>query len=304
MVDAGFVDAGGRRPRGAGAADGRAARARGRGAVLRRLRRRRRSTDDYPGLTTTTDKPVDVYTTLDLHLQRLAQDAVRDGLTKVDETAVAPQAQGRGRGRARSRSIRGPARSSRWSADARTTSRSTTARSSSRRQPGSVFKPFVYLAAFEQAAAGRRRDRHHAGVDRRRLADDVGVRRSGVDAGELRERVRRRRSRSAARSPTRATSRRSRSPSRPATTASPRSGSKLRRRHAAQGLSVDRARRVRSDAVRDRHGVHALPEHGRRCGRSGTSLRIDERRQGRDARSRRRRRGRSRGRTRRSSSPT
>src|SRR5262249_2561993 len=34
--------------------------------------------DDYPGLTTTTTEPVDVYTTLDLHLQRLAQDAVRD----------------------------------------------------------------------------------------------------------------------------------------------------------------------------------------------------------------------------------
>ena len=41
-------------------------------------------TDGYPGLTTTDTQPVDVYTTLDLHLQRLAQDAVRDGLTKVD----------------------------------------------------------------------------------------------------------------------------------------------------------------------------------------------------------------------------
>ena len=33
--------------------------------------------EDYPGLTTTTDQAVDVYTTLDLHLQRIAQDAVR-----------------------------------------------------------------------------------------------------------------------------------------------------------------------------------------------------------------------------------
>jgi membrane peptidoglycan carboxypeptidase len=40
--------------------------------------------DDYPGLTTTTSTTVDVYTTLDLHLQRLAQDAVRKGLTSVD----------------------------------------------------------------------------------------------------------------------------------------------------------------------------------------------------------------------------
>src|SRR5262249_56232824 len=41
--------------------------------------------DRYPGLTTTTNEAVDVFTTLDLHLQRLAQDAVRDGLVHVDE---------------------------------------------------------------------------------------------------------------------------------------------------------------------------------------------------------------------------
>src|SRR5712672_2095097 len=41
--------------------------------------------EQYPGLTTTTTQAVDVYTTLDLHLQRLAQDAVRDGLTNVDQ---------------------------------------------------------------------------------------------------------------------------------------------------------------------------------------------------------------------------
>src|SRR2546427_4851101 len=33
--------------------------------------------DEYPGLRTTTNKSVDVYTTLDLHLQRVAQDAIR-----------------------------------------------------------------------------------------------------------------------------------------------------------------------------------------------------------------------------------
>ena len=41
--------------------------------------------DDYPGLTTTTNRAVDVHTTLDLHLQRIAQDAVRSGLTNVDQ---------------------------------------------------------------------------------------------------------------------------------------------------------------------------------------------------------------------------
>ena len=97
MVDAGYIDAGGGRPRRARAARRRAARARSRGAVLRRLRRRRRSTSSIPGLTTTTDQAVDVYTTLDLHLQRLAQDAVRDGLTKVDQLLSRRKRRGQGR---------------------------------------------------------------------------------------------------------------------------------------------------------------------------------------------------------------
>ena len=62
------------------------------------------------------------------------------------------------RRRRSSPSTRGPARFSRWSAAAPTTSRSSTARIVARRQPGSVFKPFVYLAAFERAAEeGRHR---------------------------------------------------------------------------------------------------------------------------------------------------
>jgi membrane peptidoglycan carboxypeptidase len=32
-----------------------------------------------------TTQPIEVYTTLDLHLQRFAQDAVREGLTQVDQ---------------------------------------------------------------------------------------------------------------------------------------------------------------------------------------------------------------------------
>ena len=61
---------------------------------------------------------------------------------------------------------------------------------SARRQPGSVFKPFVYLAAFEHAAE-RGPHRHHAGDHRARRADDVHVQRSAVGSRQLRERVRR-----------------------------------------------------------------------------------------------------------------
>ena len=70
------------------------------------------------------------------------------------------------------------------------------------------------------------------------------------------------RSRCGARWRCRATSPRSRSPSRPASTAWRRCGSKLGVGTTPQGVSVDRARRVRGDAARDRDGLHDLPEPG------------------------------------------
>lgn len=100
---------------------------------------------------------VEVFTTLDLHLQRLAQEAVREGLARVDATAAARKAPA-------------PAQAALVALDPRTGdvlalvggrtysqsqfNRVTTAR----RQPGSIVKPFVYLAAFEQALADGRTD--------------------------------------------------------------------------------------------------------------------------------------------------
>jgi penicillin-binding protein 1B len=113
--------------------------------------------DQYPGLTTTTDQAVDVYTTLDLHLQRLAQDAVRDGLTHVDELL----ARRRRRGHAEAALISVDPRTGEILAfvGGRSYNQSQYDRAiASRRQPGSVFKPFVYLTAFEQAAAEGRSD--------------------------------------------------------------------------------------------------------------------------------------------------
>jgi penicillin-binding protein 1B len=100
----------------------------------------------------------DVYTTLDLHLQRLAQDTLRTGLLKVDEVL------------SRRRRKTGPAQAALLAIDPRTGDilamvggRSYNQSQynrvmSARRQPGSVFKPFVYLAAFEQARADGRVD--------------------------------------------------------------------------------------------------------------------------------------------------
>jgi penicillin-binding protein 1B len=113
--------------------------------------------DEYPGLTTTTNQAVDVYTTLDLHLQRLAQDAVRDGLTHVDELL----ARRRRKGRAEAALISLDPRSAEILAlvGGRSYNQSQYNRAIiSRRQPGSVFKPFVYLTAFERAAAENRTD--------------------------------------------------------------------------------------------------------------------------------------------------
>ena len=96
---------------------------------------------------------LDVYTTIDLSLQRYAQDAVRDGLTKVDAVL--------------SRRKRGPPRVAQAALVAveprtgeivamiggRSYNQSQFNRAvSARRQPGSTFKPFVYLTAFEAAA--------------------------------------------------------------------------------------------------------------------------------------------------------
>ncbi len=98
----------------------------------------------------------DVYTTLDLHLQRLAHDAVRDGLLRVDELLAK-----RKRQRAQAALIAVDPRTGEVLAlvGGRSYNQSQYNRAiSARRQPGSVFKPFVYLAAFEHALAEGRTD--------------------------------------------------------------------------------------------------------------------------------------------------
>ena len=99
---------------------------------------------------------IDVYTTLDLHMQRLAQDVVRDGLTRVDELLSK-----RRRQRAQAALIAVDPRTGEVLAlvGGRTYNQSQFNRAiSARRQPGSAFKPFVYLSAFEQAVADGRAD--------------------------------------------------------------------------------------------------------------------------------------------------
>jgi penicillin-binding protein 1B len=113
--------------------------------------------ESYPGLTTTTNQAVDVHTTLDLHLQRLAQDAVRDGLLNVDQLL----SRRKRRGKAEAALIAVDPKTGEILAlvGGRSYNQSQFNRAiASRRQPGSVFKPFVYLTAFEEAAEHGRTD--------------------------------------------------------------------------------------------------------------------------------------------------
>jgi penicillin-binding protein 1B len=99
---------------------------------------------------------IDVYTTLDLQLQRLAQDAVETGLARVDEILAR-----RKRQKAQAALIAIDPRTGEILAmvGGRSYNQSQFNRAvSARRQPGSVFKPFVYLAAFERAQAEGRSD--------------------------------------------------------------------------------------------------------------------------------------------------
>ncbi|MFM8535613.1 MAG: PBP1A family penicillin-binding protein [Acidimicrobiia bacterium] len=106
----------------------------------------------FPGVTA---KPgaLDIYTTLDLNLQRYAQQAIRDGIDSVDKILA--------------RRKRGPQRVAQAALVAvdprsgeilafiggRSYNQSQFNRAvAARRQIGSTFKPFVYLAAFEKAA--------------------------------------------------------------------------------------------------------------------------------------------------------
>jgi penicillin-binding protein 1B len=100
--------------------------------------------------------PVDIYSTLDLHLQHIAQDAVRDGIVHVESMLSkrrprVPQAA----------LIAIDPRTGEILAmvGGRSYNQSQYNRAvSARRQPGSTFKPFVYLAAFERAIADGRTD--------------------------------------------------------------------------------------------------------------------------------------------------
>jgi len=105
--------------------------------------------DTYQGLMTKAGA-LDVYTTLDLHLQRMAQEAIAEGLVQIDR-----QLPKRKQGQAQVALIAIDPRTGEILAFLGGRSYNETQYNrvvTMRRQPGSIFKPFVYLAAFEREA--------------------------------------------------------------------------------------------------------------------------------------------------------
>ena len=112
--------------------------------------------DQYPGLLGGT-RSVDISTTLDVSLQRIAQEAVQSGAAAIDAQLARKQ-------------IKGQAQIALIALEpqtgdilayigGRSYGQSQFNRPvNARRQPGSAFKPFVYLAIFEAAAADGRTD--------------------------------------------------------------------------------------------------------------------------------------------------
>ena len=160
---------------------------------------------------------VDVYTTLDVHLQRIAQDSLREGITRLDEMLARRKRQ------PQAALIAIDPRTGEVLAfvGGRSYNQSQYNRAvRARRQPGSVFKPFVYLAAFEHAQAEGRTRPHARNHDHRRARRrSSSTRRRGRHATTTANTTAR--SRCAAPWRCRATPPRPRSPSRQATRKSP-----------------------------------------------------------------------------------
>jgi penicillin-binding protein 1B len=108
--------------------------------------------ETLPGVTARA-APLDIYTTLDLNMQRAAQDAVRDGLARVDEILRRRRKNDTRRAQAALVAVDPRTGEIRAMVGGRSYNNSQFNRAVlAHRQPGSTFKPFVYLAAFEHAA--------------------------------------------------------------------------------------------------------------------------------------------------------
>ena len=200
---------------------------------------------------------VDVYTTLDLNMQRAALDAVRSGLDARRRVARATQAAS-SRRRPRCIAVDPSTGEILAMVGGRSYNQSQFNRAARRATPAGIRVQALRLPRRLRARRRRRPHRLHAGVAHRGRTERL--RRSTASSGSRRTTTTTTaRSPGAARWRCRATSARFMWASgrlRPGG----RALAARRRRHASAGVSVDRAGRVRAHAVRSRAGVHAVPE--------------------------------------------
>ena len=128
-----------------------------------------------------------MYTTLDINLQRDAAEAVRAGMKEVDEILRKRTKKGQQPKEAQVALVAMDPQTGAIKAliGGRDYGLSQLNRAVAKRQPGSVFKPFVYAAALNSGVAGAMQTRHsrnHAG----RRAHYVPLRRQDISAGQLR----------------------------------------------------------------------------------------------------------------------
>ncbi len=116
----------------------------------------RQVAQEFPGLTARPGT-LNVYTTLDMNMQRAALEAVRRGLTRVDEMLA--RRKRKQQAQAALLAIDPSTGEILAMVGGRSYNQSQFNRVlDARRQPGSVFKPFVFLAAFQRAADEGRTD--------------------------------------------------------------------------------------------------------------------------------------------------
>ena len=210
---------------------------------------------------------VDVYTTLDVHLQKLAQDAVRDGLEPRGRDPRPPQAPARPGGARRDRSAHG--RDPR--ARRRPQLQPVPVQPRDPREPAARLRlQAVRLPRGVRACGERGAERHHARVGRHGRTDHVGVQPADLDPRQLRRRVRR--PDHAAPRPRALAQHRHDQGGRDRRLRRGRGALAARgRRHAAAAVSVDRARGLRGDAAAGGRARTRSSPTAARCGRCARS---------------------------------
>ena len=140
--------------------------------------------DELQAHQTDNDSVRNVYSTIDLNLQRAADEAVAAGMQEVDKLLAKRSGDSGQRAEAALIALDPHTGEIKALVGGRDYGRSQLNRILAKRPPGSVFKPFVYALALDTAVAGRR-DGVYPGNPGRRHANHILVRRQSLSARQF-----------------------------------------------------------------------------------------------------------------------